>query len=85
MSTMGKTRTITSVLDKSLDKGPLKPINKLGIIKYYCPNCYSINLWYRQTEANPQATLFDITCLDCHKHWEKTINAKSIPKGNINP
>ena len=66
MSTMGKTRTITGVLDASLDKGPLKPLNRLSV-KYYCPYCYATDLYYREIEP----LIFDITCLSCNKHWIK--------------
>ena len=67
MSEVGRTSTITGILDKSLDAGPLRPVNKLGVIKYYCPECYATTLYYREIEPG----VFDISCTTCHKHWEK--------------
>lgn len=67
MSEMGRTSKITGVLDKSLDAGPLIPVNRNGIVKYYCPNCYAIFLYYREVAPG----IFDVTCQTCHKHWEK--------------
>lgn len=66
MSALGRTTKIEGVLNKSLDAGALKRVNNKSI-KYYCPNCYSYNLWYREVETG----VFDITCLDCNKHWTK--------------
>lgn len=67
MSAMGRASKIEGVLNKGLDAGPLIPVNKLNNFKYYCPNCYSFNLYYREVEPE----VFDITCLDCNKHWIK--------------
>ena len=64
MSKMGRTSKIESVLNKSLDAGPVKRLSS----KYYCPNCYDMNLVYRQVEKG----VFDIACLTCHTHWTKT-------------
>ena len=63
--------------NKTLDAGPLLPVNKLNKFKYYCPNCYSFEVYYRQVETG----VFDITCLSCHKHWYKTCKfTKNMPK-----
>jgi len=66
MSEMGRASTITGVLDKSIEPGALRPVNKRGF-KYYCPNCYSFNLWYVEIETD----VYDLTCIDCNKHWRK--------------
>lgn len=66
MSEMGRASTITGVLNHTLDAGPLKAINAVKV-KYYCPNCYGINLFYREVETG----VFDVTCQDCNKHWQK--------------
>ena len=72
MSKMGPNRTMQSVLDKGLDAGPVKLLNPIqtnrGQKTYYCPNCYSTDLIYRQVEKG----VFDISCNRCHKHWTKT-------------
>lgn len=77
MSAMGFNGKIEGVLNKSLDAGRLIPVNsefvnaRLHIHKqktYYCPNCYGYELYYREVETG----VFDITCLECNKHWTKT-------------
>ena len=67
MSKMGTNRTVTGVLNKALDAGPLKPLNKDGIVRFYCPNCYGFEVYYREVERG----VFDVTCLNCNKHWTK--------------
>ena len=68
MSKMGTNRTVTGVLNKALDAGPLNPVNKAHQAKtYYFPNCYGFELYYREVEKG----VFDITCLSCNKHWTK--------------
>lgn len=73
MSTVGPNSTIQGILDKSLDLEPLKPVNPGGRIKYYCPNCYGYDLYYREVETG----IFDVTCLACNKHWEKKLKNRA--------
>lgn len=63
MSAMGRTSKIEGILNKSLNAGPVRKLSP----RYYCPNCYGMNLVYREVETG----VFDIACLDCHKHWTK--------------
>lgn len=80
MSKMGRNTEIEGVLNKTLQAGPLKPLNPIqtgrGQKNVYCSNCYSLNLYYRKIETG----VFDIVCLNCHKHYTKIKNAKNVPK-----
>lgn len=77
MSEMGRNSTIEGVLNKSLDPGPLKPLNQPANLKwpqrknYYCPICYGYDLYYREIEKG----VFDIWCKGCDKHWTKIKSA----------
>ena len=80
MSAMGFNGKMQSVLDKEdwkrveesgIPRTPVKPLNPVktdrGNVNFYCPNCYSLELVYRQVETG----IFDISCFECHKHWTK--------------
>lgn len=81
MSEMGRNSKITGILNKSLDTGPLKPVNpgffdtslRRGKQKtYYCPDCYSYNLWFSVVETS----IYDVVCLNCHTHLTKIIKQR---------
>jgi len=76
VSKVGRNSEITGILNKSIDPGPLKALNPVttgrGQKTFYCPNCYSLNLWYKQIETG----VFDIVCLNCDNHFIK----KKVPK-----
>lgn len=80
MSALGGTSKIAGVLNRSLDAGPVKMLNPVktdrGHKNFYCPNCYGMNLAYRQVETG----VFDISCLDCHKHWTKIKKSEKMQK-----
>ena len=75
MPKMGRANTFEGVLNKQIEPGRLIPINKARV-RFYCPNCYSYQLYYTEIETN----IFDVTCLNCNKHWTKSRKSREIGK-----
>lgn len=64
MSKVGRTSEIESILNKSFKLGPYISLNN----KFYCSNCYCMDLYYREVETG----IFDIWCKNCNKHFTKS-------------